>query len=108
MDKEKDLENNAKISDVAKTVIEPSEPELTQTEEILKSPEAKEDEKKELAKTLEYVDKNIMKPTDGGNSIKDKNKKDLREEVRQNAQQELNQENPERTQSKEIEDKERD
>lgn len=106
MSKEKEeniVLERAKVSDLVKTVVEPSEAELTQVEEILKSPEAEDAKKKELTKTLEYVDKNIMKPTDGGSSIKHKDKKDLKEQVRQNSQPELNQE---RTQSEERGDKE--
>ena len=72
MEKEEIIEGNVKatLKDIGREFISPSREEGTSTEEVIKellaSREAPPEVTKELAKILEKVEKDIMKPTTGG------------------------------------------
>lgn len=70
MEKEEKIERNATLKEIGKGWVEPSEEEGNPTEEQIKeifaSKEASEEEKKELVGALKKVEKEIIKPTTGG------------------------------------------
>lgn len=82
---ENKIENNTekvKISKIGEAFIEPSKEELSQIEEIEKSPAASPEQKKALIDALNHVDKDIVLETTGGKAFeKSKNSKNIRDEV---------------------------